>query len=179
MGAGVIGIPCNTAHAPAIFEPLRRRLRRAGSRCTLLHMIEEVGRFIRERHPRVRRVGLLASMGTCRWGVYEAVLQPLGLEVLQLGREQQALLHKAIYDRHSGIKARSPVTQAARRRVARAMGVLAGAGAEAILLGCTELPLAYGGRRYRGRPVIDSTRVLERALVREAAPQRLRPLRQE
>ena len=105
-GASVIGIPCNTAHARGIFGPLQARLRRAGSRVKLLHLIEEVCLFLRRRHPAVRRVGLLASTGTCRSGVYEAVLSRHGLEVvLPRPRTQETLVHPAIYDRRYGIKA--------------------------------------------------------------------------
>jgi len=42
-GASVVGIPCNTAHAPQIFDPLATRIKEAGYRVRLLHMVEEVG----------------------------------------------------------------------------------------------------------------------------------------
>ena len=175
-GASVIGIPCNTAHAPGIFGPLEARLRRAGSRVKLLHLIEEVGLFLRRRHPAVKRVGLLASTGTCRSGVYEAALARRGMEVILPPRQtQERLVQPAVYDRRYGIKARSnPVTARARRAVRKAMDELLAAGAQAVILGCTELPLAYERRTYRDRPVIDSTLVLARALIREAAPSKLR-----
>jgi aspartate racemase len=178
LGASVIGMPCNTAHAPAIFDAVRLRLRRTASRCRIVNMIEEVGRHIQEYHPGIRRIGLLATTGTCRCRVYEDVLTPLGLEVLQLpARRQESLVERAIYDKRFGIKAASPPSAEARRRVEKAMDALLAAGAEAVILGCTELPLAYGEPCYRGHPVIDTTLVLARALVREAAPRRLRPWR--
>lgn len=174
-GATVIGIPCNTAHAAPIFDVLRRKLRQGRSRVRLLHMIEEVAVFLREHHPSVRRVGLLATTGTCRAGAYEDVLRPLGIEVLLPQKAVQRGVHRAIYDRTYGIKGRgNPVTARARGDLATAADGLLRAGAQAVLLGCTELPLAFKERRHRGRPLIDSTLVLARALVRTASPGRLR-----
>ena len=46
---------------------------------------------------------------------------------------------------------------------------------EAIVLGCTELPLAIENRLLYGMPVIDPTAVLAQSLVRKVAPDRLKP----
>jgi aspartate racemase len=45
-----------------------------------------------------------------------------------------------------------------------------------VLLACTELPLALGGTVFRGVPLLDPVLALARALVREAAPEQLKPL---
>ena len=118
----------------------------------------------------------MATTGTCRSGVYEQVLSKAGIEVILPKRAtRERLLEPAIYDRRFGIKAcAGPVSARARAAVRKAMDELLAAGAEAIILGCTELPLAYGRADYRGRPVIDSTLVLARALVREAGREKLR-----
>jgi aspartate racemase len=50
---------------------------------------------------------------------------------------------------------------------------LAASGAEAVILGCTELPLAVTEAEIEGVRCIDPTRALARALIREAAPERL------
>ena len=78
MGAGVVGIPCNTAHAPRIFNQIRAELAAASCDILLLHMIEEVGRFLHSNLPDVRKIGVLSTTGTYRAGVYADVLQPLG-----------------------------------------------------------------------------------------------------
>jgi aspartate racemase len=49
-------------------------------------------------------------------------------------------------------------------------------GAEAVILGCTELPLAVPEAHREGVPFINSTRALARALIRASHPEALRPL---
>ena len=48
------------------------------------------------------------------------------------------------------------------------------AGAEAVVLGCTEMPVAFPERAVDGLPLIDPTWVLARALIRIAAPNQLK-----
>jgi aspartate racemase len=48
------------------------------------------------------------------------------------------------------------------------------AGAEAVVLGCTELPLAVPEAELDGLPIVDPTRILARALIRAVTPARLR-----
>jgi aspartate racemase len=45
-----------------------------------------------------------------------------------------------------------------------------------IILGCTEIPLVLTDAAVGGIPLIDPTLILARALIREAAPDRLRTL---
>ncbi|HET6429048.1 MAG TPA: amino acid racemase [Phycisphaerae bacterium] len=176
IGATVVGIPCNTAHAPAIFDVIAARLAEANSKVALVHMIEEVGRYLGEHFPHLRRVGVLSTTGTWRAGVYAQGLAPLGIEVIVPDEPLQTrAVHPAIYDPGFGIKARAhPVTARARSLLDEAVAFCRGLGAEAIILGCTELPLAIPEPRIGGMPVIDPTRILARALIREIAPARLR-----
>jgi aspartate racemase len=55
MGATVIGIPCNTAHAPRNLQPAPRRPAKKAPHVQLLHMIAEVGAFLAERSPARRQ----------------------------------------------------------------------------------------------------------------------------
>ena len=48
-------------------------------------------------------------------------------------------------------------------------------GAEAVILGCTELPLAVPETSFAGVPLVSSTRALARALIRASHPEALRP----
>ena len=48
-------------------------------------------------------------------------------------------------------------------------------GAEAVVLGCTEIPLAITERRIDDAVIIDPTLVLARALIRKANPAKLKP----
>ncbi|WP_420630207.1 aspartate/glutamate racemase family protein [Candidatus Leptofilum sp.] len=176
-GAGVVGIPCNTAHAPRIFNKMRAELAAANCDVKLLHMIEEVGRFLQTTLPQVTQVGVLSTTGTYRAGVYVDVLEPLGFTaVLPPLPLQTEKIHPAIYDPVYGIKACGVATKQAQENLREGVATLKAAGAEAIILGCTELPLAFNKPTIAGLPLIDPTLILARALIREANPAKLKPL---
>lgn len=174
-GAEVVGIPCNTAHCPPIFDVLRERLREAGTRLRFVHMIEETARTIRERFPSVERVGVLSSLAVFRLDLYKDVLEAAGFEAVRPSEEvQREVVNRVIFDREHGIKAHSaPVTDRARADLRAAVRGLREAGAEAVVLGCTEFPLAIPEPELDGLPMVDPTTVLARALIREAGPEKL------
>ncbi len=176
IGASVAGVPCNTAHAPPIMDVIEQGLIASGSRLRLLHMIHEVGHLLQRHYPSVHTVGVLSTTGTSKSRVYPQVLEPFGFEVVDL--DEQLLtetLHSAIYDKQYGIKACGWATDKARDAILLAAGYLRDRGAQAIILGCTELPLALEGKEAFGLPLVDSTLALARALIRAADPQKLRP----
>ncbi|HEU5148202.1 MAG TPA: aspartate/glutamate racemase family protein, partial [Chryseosolibacter sp.] len=74
----------------------------------------------------------------------------------------------AIYDAEYGIKAYSnPVTMRAKENLLLALDYLKQKGVSAVVLGCTELSLAFGAEDM-GVRLIDSTSVLAKALIRES-----------
>ena len=84
-------------------------------------------------------------------------------------------MHDSVYDPEFGVKAHaSPVSGRARANVLTAIARARAAGAEVVVLACTELPLAVPEPIVEGTPVVDATRVLARALVRSVAPELLR-----
>ena len=62
----------------------------------------------------------------------------------------------------------------ARQSLLEAIDHLRALGAEAVILGCTEFPLAVPEPDADGIPLIDPTVVIARALIRETYPERLR-----
>lgn len=170
-GATVAAIPCNTAHAPAIFDIIRAGV--AGSPLRLLHLIEETAAHLAAAHPGLWTVGVLSTTGTWRARLYPQLLEPRGLRVAVPDAALQETIHAAVYDPAHGIKSVGRAT--ARADLERGIAALRAAGAEAVILGCTEMPLAFPERRYAGLPLIDPTLLLARALIRAVAPERLRP----
>jgi len=167
-GATVAGIPCNTAHSPAIFEPLLKQIRKKRMKIRLLNMIEETGRFIHQEHPKLKRAGLLCTLGTYASGVYPKWFSKFDLAVILPPVQIRKAIHAAIYDNTYGIKAKpSPVTVRARQVFIRAVAELKKCGADGIILGCTEIPLALTEKKLFGLPLIDPTRILARSLIRE------------
>jgi aspartate racemase len=177
MGARVAGIPCNTAHAPAIFDVIRRELQGAGTPITLLHMIAEVVQFLRRHFPHVRDVGVLSTTGTYLSRVYPQHLEPGGFRVLVPPEDmQREAIHAAVYDPRFGIKTQGTVTPTARAHLLDGVSHLRAAGAAAVVLGCTEMPLAITQAAFDGTVIIDPTRILARALINVANPAKLKPL---
>jgi len=175
-GVTVIGIPCNTMHAPKIFEPIKKECERLGGRVALINMIEETAQRVQQAYPQVKKIGVLSTTGTGRSQVYPSVFEPLGFEVVSPDTQtQETCVHAAIYDKEYGIKARAnPVTLKARESIERAIYLLRTQGAEAVILGCTELSPAMPEPEFYNLPIIDPTFILVRALVRAVASEKLR-----
>jgi aspartate racemase len=113
------------------------------------------------RAQRLRTVGLLATAYTMEQDFYVGRLRDRhGLTVLTPGEHDRALVHRIIYDELCvGV-----VSDASRDEYRRVMRGLAERGAEAILLGCTEIDLLVGPEDSPV-PVFDTTRLhAERAV---------------
>lgn len=174
LGAEVAGIPCNTAHAPAIFNVIEAELRRTHCPIHLLHMIREVGRFLHEVYPHIQTIGVLSTTGAYRAQIYPQALEPLGFAVVTPDEAMQVeRIHPAIYDPVYGIKATGKATETAVSHLLSGAQALKNRGAQAVVLGCTEIPLAIQTSRIDGLITIDPTRILARALIREANPLKL------
>lgn len=174
----VAGVPCNTFHAPVIWNEFMALLE-AGyvDNIKMIHMLDETLRYIQAVAPGAKTLGLMSTTGTRSVGVYPQLLEPEGYTVLQVPDEVQAELHDSIYNKDYGIKAKSfPVTSRAQGNFERYAQILVNQGAEILLLGCTEIPLAIPGILFRGVPLIDPMQALARALVKGANPAKLKPL---
>jgi len=163
-GAEVIGIPCNTAHSPVIFNEI---LERIPGNIKLLNMIEEVGKHISTDYPEIRVAGILGTNGTYLSKVYTDALSVFNIEAIYPEESiQKSLVHPAIYDMSYGIKAFSdPVTERARHDLLEVASSLVHQGSEAIVLGCTEIPLAIPETKIEQSIVIDSVSTLAQALI--------------
>jgi aspartate racemase len=173
-GARVLGIACNTAHAPRIFGPIQTAVSARHPDVRLESMVDSVVATVAEDYA-LQCVGVLATTGTISVDVYGPALRRRGLRVLypELPGEQDEV-HAAIYDPEFGIKVLGTrVSPESRGRLLAAGRGLIDRGAQALILACTELGLALTGESLDGAPLIDSSRCLARALVRHVAPDQL------
>jgi aspartate racemase len=132
-------------------------------------MVAEVAEHLQTAMPGCRTIGLLATTGTVQARVYQEALEPRGFRLLVPDPViQETAVHPAIYDPKHGIKA-SGATSWARERVLGGAADLLQQGAQAIILGCTELPLVLTEPAINNILLIDSTLILARALIRAAA----------
>jgi aspartate racemase len=174
--AEVVGIPCNTSHSSAIFDEITSGLKKNNSQVKLINMVSETVKSLKAA-PGIEKVGVLSTNGTREFKIYSDSLAENNFKVLLPDDQLQNEVHQAIYDRNYGIKAHSnPTTQKAREVILKAIGELKKQGANAVIMGCTELPLAVPEPNYEEIPLIDTTAVLARAIIREAAPEKLKTL---
>lgn len=151
MGADVLIVPCNTAHN---FLP-------DVEKCVdipVLHMPGETARALLDRGVRVAAV--LATDGTLQSGLYHRELEKLGIRPICPDAEEQKMLMSVIYDY---VKAGKPYPYP--ERLVRLQTRLAEQGAECMILGCTELPLAFS-QIPAILPAMDATTVLAEAAIR-------------
>lgn len=176
LGASVVAIPCHTAHASLIYDVMKKELARESSRAQVLHIAEQTALFVMKHFPSNRRFGILSTSGTRKARIYPQAFESHGLAVAEPSAQVQENVHRAIYDPNFGIKAKSsPVTSEARQMVLDAISELKDEGAEAVVLACTELPLAITEKTVSGMTIVDPTVSLARALIEAVNPKKLRP----
>ncbi|HAB5841663.1 TPA_asm: amino acid racemase [Salmonella enterica subsp. diarizonae] len=144
-GAECIVIPCNTAHY--WFDDLQSVAK--------ARMISILDATLEDIPPSARHVGLLAT------GLYQKKALAHGLTLIQPEEAGQALVMQAIYALKRGDK---PAAQAL---LLPQIDSLIARGAQAIIMGCTEIPLIVAGHEGAiACPMIDSTASLVRAAIR-------------
>lgn len=152
-GASYIAIPCNTAHY--FYDVMQNAVS-----IPIINMISETATVAREEYPGVTKIGLLATSGTIMTGLYEKELKAKGFEVISPDPViQEEYVMKAV----RGVKAATS-RQENEDLLAVAGQHLADRGAELIVLGCTEIPLAYNPGRV-DLPMVNATEVLARKAV--------------
>jgi aspartate racemase len=158
-GADFIAIPCVSAHY--FIEELRK-----GLAVPVISIIDEVAGEIQRRLPEIKRIGLIATTGTVRAGLFQDRLSEMGVEVLvPSGETQENLVMSAIYG-ESGIKA-GCISSENKEKILKASNEMIERGAEGIIGGCTEVPLVVQ-QNDTEVPFFDSLDILALAAIRMA-----------
>lgn len=177
LGATVVGIPCNTAHSEKIFSLILKELKEKESQIEVLHMINETIDFIKDHYSHFSKIGVLSTTGSFRYKIYSNALEKNGFTSIDPSSSmQEKLVHPAIYDPVYGIKANSsPFDPKAKNNLDCTIDYLKDKGAEAIILGCTEIPLVIKTEKVKDMMVINPTNVLARKLIEKINPKKLKP----
>jgi aspartate racemase len=172
-GARYVTVACNTAHAAPIFGLYSALVGEKLPGLTIVNMLETCASHVKEAL-RFTRIGLLATKGTHASGVYHEYFRAAdGFTLLEPDNEEKEAVHDLIYNREYGIKAHSsPVSPKAKEGLSKAILALADRGAEAVILGCTELPLA-AEKAGSPVPLLDPALITARRLISLAAPEKL------
>ncbi|MBR2674710.1 MAG: amino acid racemase [Mogibacterium sp.] len=156
-GADFIIVPCNTAHffIPEIENEVG---------IPILNMPVETANLLKRRG--VKCAAVLATRGTYLSGQYDKVLEERGIRTLTPSPEQKETVMSLIYDYiKKGITEPSEIP---RDEIVKVVKDLESRGAEALLLACTELPLAFEILDLYDERCVDPTAVLAVAAIREA-----------
>ncbi len=152
-GASFIAIPCNTAHY--FYDAMQKAVS-----IPIIHMIRETVNEVINKYPDAKRIGLLATPGTIESKLYNHELDRKNLQIIIPDENtQNEKVMKAVF----GIKA-GKKDKLNEDLLAETGQNLVDKGAELIILGCTEIPLAFNNSRVNV-PVINATRVLAEKAV--------------
>jgi aspartate racemase len=154
IGADFLICPDNTIHRA--FELVASRSPRPW-----LHIVEEVAS--EARHDNYRRLALLGTRYTMEGPVYPAKLASCGIEYAVPTAEQRQRIDQIIMDELVYAK----FTPQSLSYFLEVIGGLKALGCDAVVLGCTEIPLLVTPE-VSPLPTLDSTRILARAAVRKA-----------
>ncbi len=160
-GCGAVAIPCNTAHA-WIAEM------RAATRLPILDIIDAAAADLRRQGLPRGTIGLMGTATTLRMRLYQDRLEHAGWTTIL---PDDAEMDRAVTPAIAAVKA---------NRVAEAYAPLADTvaslkrrGADAVVLGCTEIPLGIGAGPWEslGIPLVDTIDALARAAIAWARPE--------
>jgi len=131
-GADFIVVPCVTVHAFLSQIAAKEKTR-------LLNILDETLTYTQKKMPELSRAGLIASTGTVKSEIFDQTFSRAGITILKPSPKEQEKVMEAIFGK-KGIKAgftsgppKKLILKAAHRLIQR--------GAEAVIAGCTEVPL--------------------------------------
>ncbi|RZL31031.1 MAG: aspartate/glutamate racemase family protein [Rubrivivax sp.] len=152
-GAQALLIATNTMHLVAT------EIERSAG-LPVLHIVDATGEALSAA--RVRRIGLLATRFTMEHGFYrDRLWERFGIETVVPDEAGRAEVHRLIFDELCRGRFEPSSREALRGQVA----ALADRGAQAAVLGCTELGLLLPAGSPAALPLFDSTDLQARAAV--------------
>jgi aspartate racemase len=160
-GADFIIIPCVTVH---FFLPEIQ----AGSPLPVVSIIDAVAEAIKRDFHETKTVGLLGTVATVESGLFQKRLAREAIDTLVPDSAQQSKIVAAIkcikdiQPQRTQSEITNDLIEAARSLIDREPD-----GADAIIAGCTEIPLALG-QEHLPVPYFDSLTILARAAIRHA-----------
>lgn len=131
-GAGFLVIPCNTAHY--FLNEVQSEVS-----IPIVDMTKVLVKDVLSEVPPIEKIGILATTGSVKTGIYQQYFRNVGVKsIVPSEEDQENLVMEAVYGK-SGIKAGKKTYP--KRLLTRAARKLIDSGAEAIIMGCTEIPL--------------------------------------
>ncbi|MEM3886791.1 MAG: amino acid racemase, partial [Candidatus Methanomethylicia archaeon] len=127
-----------------------------------LNMIELTAEYVAKVYPNVKFVGLLATTGTVKTGLYQKLFEKYGFKIIVPSDEDQRIVMSGIYD---GVKAGN--LDLGRKLLLDIANKLIDKGSELMILGCTEVSVVIKSGDLRV-PVVDPLQILAEEAVKFA-----------
>ncbi len=150
-GAGVVGILANTMHL--VYDDVV-----AGSGLPVVHVVDTVAAAAAELG--ATRLGLLGTAYTMSSDLYPRRLEGTGISTFTPGGGEAAEVHRIIYSE----LAHGHVLDSSRETLRAVVAGLVERGAQAVVLGCTELPMILSAPDA-AVPLLDTTALHVDALL--------------
>ena len=151
MGADLLMMPCNTAYF--FYDRLRNFID-----VPLLHMPRKTAEELKAE--RISCAAVLATDGVVQSGIYEKALESCGIKTIYPERESQKKIMDVIY--HCIKAGKKDVEKYGLEQISDS---LFERGAQKLILGCTELPIAFTMVGLT-KNLIDPTKVAAKAALR-------------
>ena len=156
-GCNCIVIPCNTAHF--WFDEMKKQ---ASWNSKIIHIVDSVVDALQDVNVTNSTIGIIGTQATIELGLYQYKLNKLGWNCITPTKEEMdTLVQPAI----NLIKANN--NEAAQPLIMTVVNRLIDSGAKAVVLGCTELPLAVKQTEEKGIPLINSIDCLVKSALIE------------
>ena len=150
LNVSVIVIVCNTVH---IFIDELRRL----SKIPILSIIEETANKCKDMN--FMKVGIIGSTKTVESGIHSKKLKKLGIDVVIPNQIDQRFVSECIVRIIN-----NTINDDDKEKMIKIIKTLEKEGAQAIILGCTDLPLLIS--KFKSNvPIINTMELLENAAV--------------
>ena len=160
-GADFIIIPCVSAHF-FLNEILPQ------SPLPILSIIDATAEIITQDYPEIHVVGLIAASGTVKGEKFQTRLAEDGITTVVPDKNNQSKIMAAIYDiKNSQSKRSREDITATLITAAQDLISLEPDGAQGIIAGCTEIPLAIQ-QKHLPVPYFDALTILARAAIHKA-----------
>lgn len=138
-------MPCNTASY--FYKEII-----TNTNILFINIVEETVKFLKNNN--IHKVGLLATEGTIKSGIYKELLDNYNIELIIPKDEEQKIISSIIYD---GIKRNKKIDLSDFNKVINHLKEL---GSEKIILGCTELSALKEIYHINNNNLIDAMEIL-------------------
>ena len=153
VGCDLIVIPCNTAHF--WYDDMIKL------RVPIVHIVDSVADALRDVGVDSSTIGVMGTQATVELGLYQYKLNKAGWNCIVPSKEEMDTLVQPAIDLIKGgklLESQLPLMKVIHSLIDR--------GAQAVVLGCTELPLAIKISSENGVPLINSIDSLVKSVLR-------------